>query len=78
VIVSMPGVVAGISEKKTKKDGKKMGIVTIEYEGHEAEFVVFPQAWRSHRFLWRERTPGLFTLKVSERGVHFEDGIKLD
>jgi DNA polymerase-3 subunit alpha len=78
VIVSMPGVVAGISEKTTKKDGKKMGVVTIEYEGNEAEFVVFPQAWRSHRFLWRERTPGLFTLKVSERGVHFEDGLKLN
>lgn len=75
--VSMPGIVTDISEKKTRKDGKAMGIVTIEYGGEEAEFVVFPQAWKSHRFLWRERTPGLFTLKCNGRGVHFEDGIRL-
>lgn len=77
LIVAMPGVVTNVEEKKTKKDGKAMGIVTIEWEGNEAEFVVFPQSWRSHKFLWRERTPGLFTLKCSERGVHFEDGLKL-
>lgn len=77
LIVSMPGVVTDIAERKTRKDGKAMGIVTIEYEGDEAEFVVFPSEWRSHKFLWRERTPGLFTLKTSERGVHFSDGLKL-
>ncbi|WP_028058400.1 DNA polymerase III subunit alpha [Candidatus Solirubrobacter pratensis] len=76
--VSVPGVISAIEEKTTKRDGKAMGIVTIEWEGHECEFVVFPNDWRSYRFLWNERTPGCFTVRKTERGVSFVDAIKLD
>jgi hypothetical protein len=54
-----------------------MGIVTIEFEGDEAEFVVFPKQYKSHKFLWKERTPGIFSIKKNERGWAFESGKKL-
>jgi DNA polymerase-3 subunit alpha len=75
--VRVPGVISQIDPKVTRKDGKAMGIVTIEYEGHEAEFAVFPHPWRTYKFLWKERQAGLFELKCTDRGVHFEDGIAL-
>lgn len=73
----VPGIVTHVKPKKTKAAGKPMGIITVEYEGDEAEFVVFPQQWQSYKFLWRERTPGIFNLKQSDRGLHFESGYKL-
>lgn len=75
--VKLPGIVTKVDEKKTKKDKKTMGIVTIEYGGSEAEFVVFPQDWKGHRSLWKERTAGVFELKKTDRGVHFNSGTKL-
>jgi len=41
------------------------------------EFAVFPQQWKAYKFMWRERTPGIFTLKKSAKGINFEDGMKL-
>ena len=78
LIVKMPGVISQIDEKTTKKDSKKMAVVTIEWEGYEAEFVVFPNDYRSYKFLWNERTPGCFTLRTTERGVSFVDAIRLE
>lgn len=62
----VPGIVTGVQEKIGKKSGKKFGIVTIEYESDELEFIVFNRQWTSHRFLWRIRTPGIFVLKHSQ------------
>lgn len=76
--LSLAGVVMGIKETRTKKTREAMGVVTIEYEGDDAEFVVFPKQWKSHKFLWRERTVGIFTLKKTERGLHFDGGVKLN
>lgn len=73
----LPGAVSSVVTKKTKKDGKAMGIVTIEYRGDSTEFVVFPRQWQDYRFLWKERTPAIFTLSKGDRGVRFEDAIKL-
>jgi DNA polymerase III subunit alpha len=79
----LPGVVTHIKDTKVKATGKKMGIVTIEYEGDSIEFAVFPDQWRGSKFLWHERTPGIFTIKHSlnkktgKPGYHFERGIKL-
>lgn len=81
---TLPGVVTHIRETKTVKGGKKMGIVTIEYEGDSIEFAVFPNEWKSHRFLWHERTPGIFTIRHSlnkntgKPGYNFDGGYKLD
>lgn len=80
----LPGVVTNIKETKTRKDGKKMAIVTIEYEGDSLEFAVFPQEWRTHKFLWHERTPGIFTIRHSlnkntgRPGYNFDQGYVLD
>lgn len=75
--VSVPGIVSSITPKKTKKDGKAMGLVTIEYEGEQAEFVVFPREWKSYKFLWNERTPAIFSLTKTDRGIRFEGATKL-
>jgi hypothetical protein len=66
-----------VTEKRTKAANKAMGIATIEYEGEDAEFVIFPRQWKAYKFLWKERTPGIFVLKKNERGVNFEEGVKL-
>lgn len=76
--VILPGIITDIRETKTiKPPHKKMAIVKIEYEADELEFVVFPQHWKAYKFLWVERTPGIFTLKKSDRGLNFEQGMKL-
>lgn len=74
---TLPGVVAKIRETKTKAKGESMGIVTIEYEDHELEFAVFPREWANSKFLFRERTPGIFTIRQNERGYNFESGYRL-
>jgi len=74
---TLPGVVTKIRETKTRAAAKDMGIVTIEHGQEAIEFAVFPQQWAAYKFLWRERTAGIFHLKKSDRGVFFEDGIKL-
>jgi DNA polymerase-3 subunit alpha len=73
----LPGVVSVIRPTETKKDKKPMGIVTIEYQGEQVEFVVFSKQWLDYRFLWKERTAGIFTLNKNERGVRFEKAIRL-
>lgn len=73
----VPGVITKIEPKKTKKDQKDMGIVTIEYYGASAEFAVFPQQWRTYKFMMKDRTTGLFTLRKTDRGVHLEQATKL-
>jgi DNA polymerase-3 subunit alpha len=73
----LPGVVASVSEKRTKKERKAMGIVRIEYEGEDAEFVVFPEHWRSYGFLFKDRTAGVFEIAKTDRGLHFKGGVKL-
>lgn len=75
--VHIPGIVATLVPKRTKKDNKAMGIVTIEYQGDEVEFVVFPKQWADYRFLFKERVPGVFTLAKNDKGVRFEKGLKL-
>lgn len=81
---TLPGVITNIRETRTKASGKRMGIVTIEYEGDSLEFAVFPNEWNSHKFLWHERTPGIFTIrhslhnKTGQPGYNFDKGVKLD
>lgn len=77
VSVHIPGIVSKIDVKRTRKDNKPMGIVTIEYQGDQAEFVVFPREWKSYRFMWHERTPAIFSLTKTDRGIRFEDAVKL-
>lgn len=57
------GIVTGTQEKRGKKSGKSFGIVTIECGQHELEFVVFNSQWKSYKFLFRIRNPGIFVLK---------------
>lgn len=59
----LPGIVTDVQEKRGKKSGKSFGIVTIEYGPDQLEFLVFNQKWRSHKFLFKMRTPGIFVLR---------------
>lgn len=76
----LPGYVSKVEEKKTRNGGKRMGIVTIEYEGDQLEFVVFPKEWKAMSFLWREQTPGIFKIrhslneKTGKVGYNFDSG----
>lgn len=81
---TLPGVITMVEEKIVKQGpnkGKKMGIVTIEYNGDELEFAVFTNKWSSYRFMWNVRTPGIFTIKHSEYdgrvGYNFQKGTVL-
>lgn len=74
---TVPGVITHIKDVKSKKTQQPMGIITIEYEGDTIEFATSPQSWKTHRFLWKERATGIFTLNRTERGVTFEDGYLL-
>jgi DNA polymerase-3 subunit alpha len=74
---TVPGVITEIRPVLSKAAKKPMGIVTIEYEGDTIEFVVSPPSWKASRFLFKERTPGIFTLTLGERGISFESGKKL-
>lgn len=77
VHVNVPGIVSSVEKKYTKRDKKPMGIITIEYQGDQAEFVVFPREWKSYKFLWHERTPAIFSLTKTDRGIRFEDAVRL-
>lgn len=74
---TLPGVIVGIRNVKAKANGKAMGIIAIEYGGDTIEFATSPQSWKSHRFLWKDRACGIFTIKKSARGYNFELGSKL-
>jgi DNA polymerase-3 subunit alpha len=73
----LPGTIIAIRKTKTKNTGVEMGFVKIEYEADTVEFVVFPQQWTGYKFLWRERTPGIFKIRKTDRGYNFESGEKL-
>lgn len=74
---TVPGVITTVKKVKTKAEAKDMAIVTIEYHGREIQFAVFPQAYHKYKFLWRERTAGIFTLARNDRGQNFIDGRRL-
>lgn len=73
----LPGTIVSIRPTKTRAAKKDMGIVKIEYGVNTVEFAVFPQQWAAYKFLWRERTPGIFRLKRGDKGINFEEGQKL-
>ncbi len=82
-VFTVPGMITKIEPKTTRESGKKMGIVTIEYEGEEREFAVFPVQWTSHKWLFKPRTAGVFTIrhainkKTGKTGYNFDKGTRL-
>jgi DNA polymerase-3 subunit alpha len=77
VRAKVPGVITEVKPTKVKATGKDMGVVTVEWHTKSVQFAVFPQQWAAYKFLWRERTPGIFTIKKTKRGYNFEDGMAL-
>lgn len=83
-VVDLPGVVSEVKEVKTKK-GSTMGIVKIDWQGLQNEFVVFSASnydstdlWGDYkRWLLKPSTVGIFTVKVTERGMTLVRGEKL-
>ena len=68
------GILSSVRKTHTKRTGEPMGIVTVDNEGDEIEFVVFPKQWHENKFLFRERNVGVFHVRRTERGVNFEKG----
>ena len=58
----LPGVIGGIEEKRARLSGLSFGVVTINYGPDQLEFTVWNKKWKSHKFLWRMRTPGIFVI----------------
>lgn len=77
VFARLPGTIVSVRKTQTRQSKKDMGIVKIEWGTQTCEFAVFPQQWVAYKFLWRERTPGIFVLKKSAKGINFEEGMKL-
>jgi DNA polymerase-3 subunit alpha len=61
----VPGVITGIEEKK-QRNGKTMGIITIEWEEETTEFSVFADQWTKYTWMMHERTPGIFHIKRTQ------------
>lgn len=76
-LATLPGIVTAIRPTKTKAEGKAMGIVTIQYKGDEVEFAVFPTQWTRLKSLWKERTPGIFTVQKTDRGYNLTQARKI-
>lgn len=85
---TIPAIVSSVKEVRERKaPHKEMGIVGVEYEGRDLEFAVFARQWKAYRRtgLWRERTPGIFTVVHDQRtvdgeikdGYHLEEARKL-
>lgn len=82
--IEIPGIVSEVKEVKTKK-GSIMGVVKIDWQGAQNEFVVFSGSnfnqddlWGDYkRWLLKPGIVGIFTLKVTERGLNLVRGEKL-
>lgn len=59
------GIVTSVSEKRSRKTGQPFGIVTIEMGNESLEMGVYGSKWRSHKFLMKIPTVGVFTLQHS-------------
>jgi DNA polymerase-3 subunit alpha len=58
------GTISNVVEKRSKASGKPFGIVTIDNDLDQCEFMVWNNKWKSHKkFLFQIRTPGIFTLR---------------
>lgn len=77
VTTRLPGTIVSVRETKTRATQSDMGFVKMEWGTETIEFVVFPRQWAAYKFLWRERTPVILTLKKTAKGINFEEGMKL-
>lgn len=83
-VINLPGVISEVKEVTTKR-GSKMGVVKIDWNGSQNEFVVFSKSNFDNSDLWNEyrtwllkvNTVGIFTVKVTERGLNLVRGEKL-
>lgn len=82
--IDIPGVIREVKEVKTKR-GSNMGVVKVEWDGRQNEFVVFSASdWNSQdlwgdykKWLLKPNNVGIFTCKVTERGLNLVRGEKL-
>lgn len=59
----LPGVVTSVEEKVARKSGEPFGILTITYEEHELEFVVYAKLWKRVKPNFKIRTVGIFEIR---------------
>ena len=58
----LPGVITGVEEKRARISGLSFGVVTIGYGPDELTFTVWHKKWKGDKFLFKMRTPGIFTI----------------
>jgi DNA polymerase-3 subunit alpha len=79
---SVPGVITRIKQIVTKA-GKDMAFVTIEWPAEdggydEFEFSVFEEQLKGYKFLLKNRTLGIFTVKTNDRGSTLTNAAKFE
>lgn len=80
IIYKLPGTISEIKPTKVRASGAAMGIITIEYDRYELQFACFSQLWKTHKFLFKPRATGIFTIRHTapnekrKEGWHFEQG----
>lgn len=62
-VYRVPGVVSMVEERRGRASGKSYGLITITFDQYEQSFVAHNSQWKSHKFLFRMRTPGVFQIK---------------
>ena len=56
-LATVGGLVTKVSRTQTKREGKPMGFLEMEFRGAEFRFVVFPEAWAKYHKLLVEDAP---------------------
>lgn len=63
VLPGMITTVRNLVTKKGKNPGQQMAIVSMQWDGAQAEFVAFPQTYSSYAWMLKPDTIGIFVLK---------------
>jgi len=80
--ITVAGVITDVRDIVIRSDaharvaGRKMARATIQWEGEELSFAVFPDTLENYEYLVQENTLGEFTLKQSPKGPSLVKGWK--
>ena len=77
------GIISKVRETRVRSNGQSMAIITIENGKDELTFAVFSKEWKSHKFMFKLRNVGIFTIRHTApnetrgEGIHFREGFIL-
>jgi DNA polymerase-3 subunit alpha len=75
--INIGGRISRVHEHTTKR-GDPMAWITIEWNNHEFEVVVFPRAFAGYKYFIEEGKPVVCRVQKLERGCHLIELVRLD